>query len=78
LRKGEEEKGRQAMAVAIAERPNNWQGQYNAACFESLTGNKEAAIAHLQRAIELDPKARKFAQKDSDFDWLRADPEFPT
>jgi quercetin dioxygenase-like cupin family protein len=77
LKKGEEEKGRQAMAVAIAERPNDWQGQYNAACFESLTGNKEAAIAHLQRAIELDPKAGEFAEKDSDFDWLRADPEFP-
>jgi mannose-6-phosphate isomerase-like protein (cupin superfamily) len=77
LRKGEEEKGRQAMAMAVAERPNDWQGQYNAACFESLTGNKEAAIAHLQRAIELDPKAREFAQKDTDFDWLRDDPEFP-
>jgi quercetin dioxygenase-like cupin family protein len=77
LKKGEEEQGRQAIAVAVAERPNDWQGQYNAACFESLTGNKEAAIAHLQRAIELDPKAREFAQKDSDFDWLRADPEVP-
>jgi quercetin dioxygenase-like cupin family protein len=77
LKKGEEEQGRQAMAAALAERPNDWQGQYNAACFESLTGNKEAAIAHLRRAIELDAKAGEFAEKDSDFDWLRADPEFP-
>ena len=77
LKKGEEDKGRQAMAAAIAERPDDWQGQYNAACFESLTGNKDEAIAHLQRAIGLDPKAREFAQKDTDFDWLRDDPEFP-
>jgi quercetin dioxygenase-like cupin family protein len=77
LRKGEEEKGREAMTAAIAERPADWQGQYNAACFESLTGNKDAAIAYLKQAIELDPKAREFAQKDSDFDWLRDDPEFP-
>jgi quercetin dioxygenase-like cupin family protein len=77
LKKGEEEKGREAMTVAIAELPNDWQGHYNAACFESLTGNKDEAFAHLQRAIELDPKAREFAHKDTDFDWLRDDPEFP-
>ena len=78
LHNGNEDEGRKAMAAAIAAKPDAWQGQYNAACFESLTGNKEAAMAHLQRAIELDPKAREFAQKDTDFDWLRDDPEFPT
>jgi tetratricopeptide (TPR) repeat protein len=77
LKLGEEEKGRQALAAAIAERPNDWQGQYNAACFESLSGNKEAAITNLRRAIELDPKAREFAAEDSDFDWIRNEAEFP-
>ena len=77
LKLGEEEKGRQAMAAAIAVRPNDWQGQYNAACFESLSGYKEATITHLRRAIELDPKAREFAAEDSDFDWIRDDAEFP-
>jgi len=77
LRNGDEAKGREALAAAIAEKPDAWQGYYNSACFESLTRNKEAAFEHLRRAIELDPKAREYAHSDSDFDWLRQDPEFP-
>ncbi len=77
LRKGDEEQGRQVMADAIAENPDAWQGYYNAACFEVQTGNHEAAIAQLKRAIELDSQAREYAEKDSDFDGLRDEPEFP-
>lgn len=77
LRNGDEAKGREAMEAAVAERPDEWQGHFNAACFESLTGHKDAAIAHLKRAIELDPQAREAAQKDEDFDAIRDDPEFP-
>jgi quercetin dioxygenase-like cupin family protein len=77
LRNGNEGEGRKAMGAALAERPDAWQGHFNAACFESLTGNREAAFEHLRRAIELDPKAREYAQSDSDFEWLRDDPEFP-
>ncbi len=77
LRKGDEEKGRETMAAAIAARPDAWQGYFNAACFESQTGNKEAAVEHLRKAIELEPAAREYAEKDSDFDSIRDDPEFP-
>jgi hypothetical protein len=49
---------------------------YNVACCESLAGRKEAAIAHLRRAIELSERARSFAEGDSDFDPIRADPAF--
>lgn len=77
LRNGDEAKGREAMEAAVAERPDEWQGHFNAACFESLTGNKDSAIAYLRRAIELDPQAREAAQKDEDFDAIRDDPEFP-
>lgn len=77
LRNGDEAKGREAMEAAVAERPDEWQGHFNAACFESLTGHKDVAIAHLKRAIELDPQAREAAQKDEDFDAIRDDPEFP-
>ena len=41
-------------------------------------GNRDAAITELRRAIELEPKAKEYAANDSDFDELRADPEFPT
>ena len=77
LRNGNEEEGRKAMAAAIAAKPDAWQGRFNAACFEALTKNRDAAIEHLRRAIELDPRAAEYAQKDTDFDWLRDDPEFP-
>src|SRR6266550_9393671 len=77
LRNGNEEEGREAMDKAIDADPDAWQGHFNAACFESLTKNRDATFEHLRRAIELDPKAAEFAQKESDFDWLRDDPEFP-
>ena len=77
LRNGEEAKGREVMEAAIAEHPDEWQGHYNAACFEAQTGNGKAAIAHLKRAVELDPKAAEYAAQDEDFDAIRADPEFP-
>ena len=77
LRSGDEAKGREAIEAAIAEHPAEWQGYYNAACFEADTGNREAAIAHLKRAVELDPQAAEYAAKDEDFDSIRDDPEFP-
>lgn len=77
LRNGDEAAGRQELEAALAEHPGEWQGFFNAACFESLTGNREQALAHLRHAIEFDPKAKEWAAKDTDFDWLRDDPEFP-
>ncbi len=49
---------------------------YNLACCESLAGRPEAAIEHLRRAIEIAPRSRDYARKDSDFDPVRADPAF--
>jgi quercetin dioxygenase-like cupin family protein len=77
LRNGDEAAGRKELDAALAEHPGEWQGFFNAACFESLTGNRDQALAHLRRAIELDPKAKEWAAKDTDFDSLRDDPEFP-
>ena len=41
---------------ASSARPDDWQGYYNAACFEVLHGDSEAGVAHLQRAHELEPE----------------------
>lgn len=49
---------------------------YNLACCESLAGRPEAAIEHLRRAIEIAPRSRDYARKDSDFDPVRVDPAF--
>jgi tetratricopeptide (TPR) repeat protein len=49
---------------------------YNIACCESLAGQKDDAIAHLRRAIQLSERSRSFLEGDSDFDPIREDAAF--
>ena len=49
---------------------------YNVACCESLAGQKDEAIAHLRRAIELSKRSRSFLEGDPDLDPIREDPAF--
>jgi tetratricopeptide (TPR) repeat protein len=49
---------------------------YNVACCESLAGEKDQAIAHLRRAIELLERTRPLLEGDSDLDPIRQDPAF--
>ena len=65
------------MDEAVAEHPGNPAVLYNAACFESLAGRREAALEHLAAALERDPKMRAWAAEDVDFDPIRDDPAFP-
>jgi uncharacterized Ntn-hydrolase superfamily protein len=44
---------------------------YNLACYESLAGRTEDAVAHLSRSIELDGSYRALAVQDPDFDPIR-------
>ncbi len=76
-RNGDEDKAREHLTAFVAANDDKWQGHYNLACLEALTKNRDAAIEELRRAIELDPTAKEYAANDSDFDWLRDDPEFP-
>jgi uncharacterized Ntn-hydrolase superfamily protein len=46
---------------------------YNLACYESLAGRSEDAVAHLRRAVELDGSYRSLADEDRDFDPIRAE-----
>jgi quercetin dioxygenase-like cupin family protein len=75
--KGELEKGRALLKQLLDEHPDAWQGYYNAACLEARVGDKEQALEYFERAAELEPeKVRQFAETDSDFDSIRADPRF--
>jgi tetratricopeptide (TPR) repeat protein len=65
------------MEEALAGRPDSPHLLYNTACFEALAGRRADAIAHLREAVERDPKTRKWAVGDTDFDAIRDDPEFP-
>lgn len=49
---------------------------YNLACFEALTGKADAALDHLERGLEQDPKMRDWARQDEDFASLRGHPRF--
>jgi uncharacterized Ntn-hydrolase superfamily protein len=46
---------------------------YNLACYESLAGQTNDAVAHLRRAVELDPSYRAVAAQDTDFDPVRSE-----
>jgi quercetin dioxygenase-like cupin family protein len=77
LRAGNAERGRAAMQEALERQPDEWQGAYNAACFEALAGETDAALEHLQRALELDRReVRRYAPDDTDLDSIRDDPRY--
>jgi hypothetical protein len=76
-RAGDPAAARAAIAEVLARYPDAWQGQYNAACFEALEGETDAAFAHLRRAVHLGPpEVRGYVRDDDDFAGLRADPRW--
>lgn len=50
----------------LAERPDHPALHYHLACIFSRTGRLDEARASLDRALELDPKLREWAEKDED------------
>lgn len=77
LRAGDAAGGREAMSEAFARDPDAWQGAYNAACFEALAGDNDAALDHLRRAVAAGgDEVRAYAETDTDLDSLRGDPLF--
>lgn len=73
--------GRIELAVKALERalevePAHALVHYNLACYLSLAGNKQRALAHLSQALALDSNYRILVHDEPDFDPIRADPEF--
>lgn len=73
---GEYDKAVKELERLHAETPEDAGVLYNLACAESLSGKGDQAVEHLRRAVGLDASFREHAQKDSDFDAIRGDPEF--
>jgi tetratricopeptide (TPR) repeat protein len=75
---GDVERGREVIRQAIEQHPDAWQGHYNLACLEARVGDRETALEHLRRAVELDDgdTVRTAARDDTDFDSIRDDPRF--
>lgn len=77
LRAGHPDEGRAFVREALERDPEAWQGPFNAACFEGLAGEPDAALEYLRRAAELDaPAVRRYAQEDADLDSIRDDPRY--
>jgi len=75
------EEGRFDEAIALMRQdaelhPDHAGFLYNLACYEALGGLTDDALEHLARAVELNPKIREFASKESDFESLRGDVRF--
>ena len=69
-----DDEARALLADELARRPDAWQPAYNAASFEALTGNADAAFEHLSRAFALGPEwVRKLAESSEDLASLRSD-----
>ena len=68
--------GAALLREALAARGDDAVLLYDLACFESLAGEPEQALAHLRRSVELDHGLRAGAAADSDFDSIRQDPRF--
>ncbi len=77
LEAGEPERGIEIFEHTLAAYPGNPNVLYNLACIEALAGRADDALEHLAQAVEGDPRTREWAQTDSDFDAIRADPRFP-
>ena len=59
----------------LAENPDSAPLNYHLACIESRVGCLDEARRHLDRAVELDPALRKWADEDEDLAPLRNPPE---
>ncbi|MEN3001107.1 MAG: DUF1028 domain-containing protein [Armatimonadota bacterium] len=64
------------LAEILKEQPNDATAHYNYACMLALTGEKQRALQHLQRALELDASLVRIAERDTDLNSLRNLPAF--
>jgi quercetin dioxygenase-like cupin family protein len=75
-RAGEADDARALIAAALERHPGTWQGPYNAACFEALEGNVDAAFDHLRVAAQRAPNEVGNLADDEDLASLRGDPRW--
>ena len=72
-----DEEAQAFLAEMFARDPNAWEPAFNAACFEALSGNADAAFEYLERAFAVGPeRVRKLALDGEDFAELRSDPRW--
>ena len=67
----------EAVRAALERMPDHAGLNFNYACFATLAGDtSDETFEHLRRSVELLPRFREDARRDSDFDAVRDDPRF--
>ena len=59
------------LEAALEQHPDNPGVLYNLACAEAQAGRVDDALAHLRRALELQPAMKEWADTDEDLAPLR-------
>ena len=75
--KGEHAEAKRRLQALVEKYPDAAGPVYNLACAEAMLGEHEHALAHLLRAVEVEPVFADYAQSDSDLASIRDDPRFP-
>jgi hypothetical protein len=75
--RGEYAEAKTRLEEALERHPEAGGLLYNLACAESRLAETDAALAHLERAIEIWPGFREAAAGDPDFEAIRDDSRFP-
>ena len=74
--RGDYRRGLEIVREGLAEQPENPELHFYVACYESLVGNRDEALARLRVAVEGDGRVRDWARGHVAFETLRDDPEF--
>jgi len=74
---GDHEGALRLVADGLDQHPERPTLLYNLACYEALAGQREQAVVHLARAIELDPRMAEWARGDADLESVRDRSDFP-
>jgi hypothetical protein len=77
MRAGEYEAAKAIIRDGLEEKPGHPALLYHLACAESLAGERDAALEHLNAAVAVADRFRAFAREDEDFAAIRDDPRFP-
>ena len=75
--RGEYAEAKRLLAETLAEHPDAGGVLYNLACAEARLGERDAALDHLRRALEVHPGFAEHVHDDDDLASLRDDPGFP-
>jgi tetratricopeptide (TPR) repeat protein len=74
---GEYAQAKERLVAALERTPEAGGLLYNLACAESRLGEREAALEHLGRAIQIEARFAEYAQTDDDLEAIRGEAGFP-